>query len=99
MAAAVRLQRENLLDANKDKKLPGISIGSPYNISYTAGWWPWTNTWRSYQLKDDLIWSHGNHNLKFGGSWMYTHKWQQYQLNAGGQVNFNAGATGNGFAD
>ena len=22
-------------------KLPAISIGSPYNISYTPGWWPW----------------------------------------------------------
>jgi hypothetical protein len=89
----------NFFQANKDNKLPGISIGSPYNVSYSPGWWPWTNTWRSYQIKDDIIWSHGNHNLKFGGSFMYTHKWQQFQLNAGGQMNFSSGATGNGFAD
>jgi len=89
----------NFFQANKDNKLPGISIGSPYNVSYTPGWWPWVNTWRSWQVKDDVSWSHGKHNLKFGASYMYTHKWQQFQLNAGGQFNFNNSATGNGFAD
>jgi len=89
----------NFFQANKDNKLPGFSIGSPYNISYTPGWWPWTNTWRSYQIKDDILWTHGNHNFKFGGSYMYTHKWQQFQLNAGGQMNFDSSATGNGMAD
>ena len=89
----------NFFKANKDNKLPGISIGSPYNISYTPGWWPWVNTWRSWQAKDDLSWNHGKHNLKFGGAYMFTHKWQQFQLNAGGQFNFNNSATGNGFAD
>ena len=89
----------NFFQANKGNKLPGVSIGSPYNISYTPGWWPWTNTWRSWQGKDDISWTHGKHNMKFGGAYMYTHKWQQFQLNAGGQFNFNSSATGNGFAD
>jgi hypothetical protein len=84
---------------NPQNKLPGISIGAPYGISYTPGWWPWYNTWRSWQGKDDLSWTHGKHNLKFGASWMYTHKWQQYQLNAGGQFSFNSSSTGNSFAD
>jgi len=89
----------NFFQANKDNKLPGISIQSPYNVSYTAGWWPWTNTWRSWQWRDDFSWTHGRHNMKFGGGVMYTHKWQQYQLNAGGQFTFNSQATGNAFAD
>ncbi len=89
----------NLFKANVDNKLPAITIGSPYNISYNPGWWPWNNTWRSWQAKDDFSWNHGRHNLKFGASWMHTHKWQQYQLNAGGSFNFNSAATGNGFAD
>ena len=84
---------------NPDNKLPGVSIGSPYNVSYSPGWWPWYNTWRSWQGKDDLSWSHGKHNMKFGASWMHTHKWQQFQLNAGGQFGFNGSATGNGMAD
>lgn len=89
----------NLFSANTANKLPGVSIGAPYGISYTPGWWPWYNTWRSTQGKDDLSWTHGKHNMKFGASWMYTHKWQQYQLNAGGQFSFNSSATGNSFAD
>ncbi|MGC9973292.1 MAG: carboxypeptidase regulatory-like domain-containing protein [Bryobacteraceae bacterium] len=85
--------------ANTDNKLPAINIGSPYNISMTPGWWPWYNTWRSWQWKDDLSWSHGRHNMKFGGSYMYTHKDQELQLNIGGSVTFSSSATGNGFAD
>ena len=84
---------------NPANKLPGISIGSPYYISYTPGWWPWINTWRSSQAKDDVSWTHGKHNMKFGAAFMYTHKWQQFQTNAGGQFNFNSSATGNGMAD
>jgi hypothetical protein len=90
---------KNFFQANVDNKLPGISIGSPYNISYTPGWWPWHNTWRSWQWKDDILWTHGKHNMKFGGAYMYTHKNQQFQLNSGGQFNFDSSATGNGFAD
>jgi hypothetical protein len=90
---------ENFFKANKDNKLPQITIQSPYNVSYTPGWWPWTNTWRSWQFKDDFSWNHGKHNMKFGGAYMYTHKWQQYQLNAGGAFTFNSQATGNAFAD
>jgi hypothetical protein len=84
---------------NPADKLPAISIGSPYNISYTPGWWPWYNTWRSSQAKDDVSWTHGKHNMKFGAAYMYTHKWQQFQTNAGGSFSFNSSATGNGFAD
>ncbi len=86
-------------EANKDNKLPAISIGSPYNISFTPGWWPWYNTWRSWQWKDDLSVIRGKHNMKFGGGYMYTHKNQELQLNIGGSINFNSSATGNGFAD
>ena len=84
---------------NPSNKLPGITITSPNNVSYTPGWWPWTNTWRSYQGKDDVSWTHGRHNMKFGAAYMYTHKWQQFQTNAGGQFTFNSSATGNGLAD
>jgi hypothetical protein len=89
---------QNFFDANRDNKLPGISMGSPYGGSYTPGWWPWYNTWRSWQWKDDLSWIRGRHNMKFGASYMFTHKWQQFQTNSGGQMNFGT-QTGNSFAD
>jgi hypothetical protein len=89
----------NFFKANVDNKLPGFTIGAPYNVSYTPGWWPWVNTWRSWQWRDDVSFSRGRHNMKFGASYMYTHKWQQFQLNSGGQFTFDSSATGNGFAD
>jgi len=89
---------KNFFQANKDNKLPAINIGSPYNIGYTPGWWPWYNTWRSWQWKDDISWMRGRHNMKFGASYMFTHKWQQFQTNAGGSMNFGT-QTGNSFAD
>ena len=88
----------NIFAGNTAGKLPAFSVGSPYGESYTPGWWPWNNTWRSWQGKDDLSWNHGKHNAKFGFSYMFTHKWQQYQLNAGGQFNFGT-QTGNSLGD
>ena len=41
------------------------------------GNWPWTNTWRSDQFKDDLSWNKGAHNFKFGFAWLYGHKNQK----------------------
>ena len=84
---------------NPSNKLPAVTITSPNYVSYTPGWWPWVNTWRSWQAKDDVSWTHGKHNMKFGGAYMYTHKWQQFQTNAGGGFTFNSSATGNGLAD
>jgi hypothetical protein len=84
---------------NPSNKLPGITITAPNYVSYNPGWWPWINTWRSWQGKDDLSWTHGKHNMKFGAAYMYTHKWQQFQTNAGGSFTFNSSATGNGLAD
>ena len=89
---------QNIFASNTAGKLPAFSIGSPYGESYTPGWWPWYNTWRSWQGKDDLSWVHGKHDMKFGFSYMFTHKWQQYQLNAGGQFNFGT-QTGNSLGD
>ena len=89
---------KNLFGANTDNKLPSFFIGAPYFQFYSPGWWPWYNTWRSWQWKDDLSSIHGKHNLKFGFSYMYTHKWQQYQTNAGGGFNFGQ-QTGNSVAD
>lgn len=84
---------------NPNNKLPTISIGSPYSVSYDPGNWPWSNTWRSYQWRDDVSWTHGRHNVKFGFSYMRTHKNQQLFGNVGGNFSFDGSATGNGFAD
>ena len=46
-------------------------------VNMDIGNWPWSNTWRSNQWKNDLSWTHGAHNYKFGFAWMHTHKNQQ----------------------
>ena len=46
-----------------------------------------------------MLWSHGSHNIKLGGSYMYTHKKQQIFGNTGGQYSFDGSFTGNAFAD
>jgi hypothetical protein len=85
--------------ANTANKIPAIGIGAPFNISYDSWGWPWVNDWRSHQWKDDLSWTRGTHNLKFGGAFMYTHKNQQLFGYPEGQYGFNGNASGNNFAD
>ncbi len=79
---------------NTAKKMPSLFIsGGDIGITYDPGDWPWSNTWRSYQYKDDLSWTHGTHYLKFGGALLHTHKNQQTFVNIAGSYNFNGSAT------
>ena len=55
--------------------------------------WPWVNTWRSYQYKDDLSWTRGEHNFKFGAAWLWTKKVQEIFVNTAGTYQFNGQAT------
>ena len=63
-----------LFDSNTINKVPGIDFsGGQIGVSMDNGNWPWTNTWRSNQGKDDLSWIKGTHNFKFGFAWLHTH--------------------------
>jgi hypothetical protein len=84
---------------NSDNKMPTVNITTPYQIQFDPARWPWNNTWRSYQWKDDMSWSHGTHNLRFGAAYMYTKKYQPTDQNIGGNFAFNGTATGSGLAD
>ena len=57
------------------------------------GNWPWTNTWRSNQGKDDLSWTRGAHNLKFGFALLHGHKNQKIFEDTAGTYKFNGTAT------
>ncbi|MFZ0958596.1 MAG: hypothetical protein WAN60_19805, partial [Candidatus Sulfotelmatobacter sp.] len=67
---------------------------------YTVNWMPWNNKADDYQLRDDLSWTHGAHQLKFGFSWALYKKVQDAFANTEGNFNFNgtftspAGCTG-----
>jgi hypothetical protein len=79
--------------ANTIDKIPGIEIKSPYNVTMDSNSWPWSNTWRSYQYKDDLSWTRGQHSFKFGAAWLWTKKVQEIFVNTAGTYQFNGQAT------
>ena len=93
---------------NAINKLPGININSGnsgrFGMNYDIGRYPWNNTWRSYEVKDGVSWSHGAHNVRFGGGYLWNKKMQFSANNVGGQLNFgnnggDASATASGYAD
>jgi hypothetical protein len=90
---------QQLSTGNTLKRIPTINLKNPYGVNYDLGSWPWSNTWRSYQGKDDLSWTHGAHNVKVGAGWMHTHKNQQIFGQTQGNYTFDGSFTGNSFAD
>ena len=82
-------------NANSIDKVPGIDFsGGQIGVSMDNGNWPWTNTWRSNQWKDDLSWNHGTHNFKFGFAWLHGHKNQKIFTDTAGTYHFYGEATG-----
>jgi len=84
---------------NADNRIPQINLGGSTGTDYTPNWTPWNNAANDYQLRDDLSWSKGAHQLKFGFGWMIYKKVQDYFAVTQGQFTFNGLYTGNDFAD
>ena len=92
-------------------RLPAVTLGQPYSTNYNPGFLPYNNNATNYQERDDLSWSKGLHNFKFGGSFMHYTKNQiiggdtegQYTFNGNYTASYSAGgqtiAAGNSFAD
>src|SRR6185437_1372397 len=84
-----------LFNSNTINKVPGIDFnGGAIGVSMDNGNWPWTNTWRSNQYKDDLSWVRGPHNFKFAFAWLHTHKNQEIFTDTAGTYRYNGNATG-----
>lgn len=84
---------------NADNRIPTINLNGSTGAQYSANWTPWNNAANDYQLRDDLSWTKGAHQLKFGFSWMIYKKVQDYFATTEGNFNFNGSFTGNDFAD
>lgn len=80
-------------------RIPSIDLGGSTTTQYSSNWTPWTNSANDYQLRDDLSWTKGAHQLKFGFSWALYKKVQTYFANTQGNFTFNGDYTGNDFAD
>lgn len=84
---------------NADNRIPTIQLTGSTGANYTVNWQPWNNTANSYQLRDDVSWTKGRHQLKIGGSWLYYAKVQDWFKNTQGGFTFDGAYTGNDFAD
>ena len=91
---------------NPMERIPNIDLGNPYGANFEISSWPWVNAANGYQLRDDLSWTKGAHQFKFGASWALYKKTQQLFGTTQGAFSFSgdsgstqAGYTGNSFAD
>ena len=80
-------------------RMPDINLGGSYGVNYQNASWPWVNQANDNQIRDDLSWTKGAHNFKFGGQWMLYGKDQQIFGNTQGSYTFDGTFTGNAVAD
>jgi len=76
---------------NDGARLPEIDLqGSPLNQTWTESYYPWKNGYEGFEYRDDLSWTRGRHQFKFGFSWLHDYKNQQLQANTQGTAAFNS---------
>ncbi len=78
---------------NVDNRIPDEHLAGSTGSYYTVNWLPWNNTANDYQIRDDLSWVRGAHQLKFGGSWALYKKVQDYFAETQGGFTYNGTAT------
>lgn len=81
-----------------DSVMPTINL-SATGTQYSANWTPWNNDANDYQIRDDISWVKGAHQLKFGASWALYSKIQDYFAAPQGNFGFNGFFTNYDFAD
>ncbi len=84
---------------NADTRIPSINLSGVTGSNYTANWTPWNNKADDYQFRDDLSWTRGAHQFKFGFSWALYKKQQDAFANTEGNFGFNGFYSGYDYAD
>jgi hypothetical protein len=71
--------------------MPEIDLqGSPLNVQWSESYYPWKNGYEGFEYRDDLSWTKGRHQFKYGFSWLHDYKNQQLQANTQGSAAFNS---------
>jgi len=83
---------------NVDNRIPSIDL-TQMGLDYTVNWMPWNNLANSYQVRDDVSWTRGRHQLRIGGGAILYRKTQDWFANTEGNFSFNGSFTGVDFAD
>ena len=84
---------------NALNRIPSINLSGSTGTNYTSVWEPWVNKADDYQIRDDVSWSTGKHQFKYGGSWALYKKIQDVFASTQGSFAFDGSYTGNDFAD
>jgi hypothetical protein len=84
---------------NNDTRIPNINLQGSTGAVFGNNSWPWVNKADDYQIRDDISWTKGAHQFKFGGSWALYKKVQDLFGNTQGAFNFGGGYSGLDFAD
>jgi hypothetical protein len=84
---------------NNLTRIPNIDLQGASGAQFEISSWPWKNKADDYQIRDDVSWTHGAHQFKFGGSWALYKKSQDLFGQTQGGFTFNGSFTGNSFAD
>ncbi len=84
---------------NNMNRIPNIDLQGASGAQFEISSWPWNNKADDYQVRDDISWTHGAHQFKFGGSWALYKKTQDLFGQTQGGFTFNGSFTGNSFAD
>jgi carboxypeptidase family protein len=84
---------------NNDDRIPNIDLNGSIGSHFEIASWPWHNRADDYQIRDDVSWTKGAHQLKMGGSWAIYKKVQDLFGVTQGAFNFDGTFTGNDVAD
>ena len=72
-------------------RMPEVQLqGSPLQVTWSPSYYPWKNGYEGFQYRDDISWSKGKHQFKFGAGILHTYKNQQLQYNTNGVIAFNS---------
>src|SRR5437899_3921106 len=84
---------------NNLNRIPNIDLNGSTGTHFEVSSWPWVNKADDYQIRDDVSWTKGSHQLKMGGSWALYKKVQDLFGQTQGGFTFDGTFTGNDFAD
>src|ERR1700732_1246180 len=84
---------------NNLDRIPNIDLKGKTGTQFEISSWPWVNKADDYQIRDDISWTHGAHQFKFGGSWALYKKVQDLFGQTQGGFSFDGSFTGSDFAD
>jgi hypothetical protein len=71
-------------------RMPQVTLANvPLSITWNPAYFPWKNGYEGFQYRDDLSWTKGRHQFKFGAGWLHTYKNQQLQANTNGVATFD----------